>query len=593
MSNDSSFAHPLYLYIDCSAIQLRSLEDAIAAEVNRLDVMLTPDRAFSMCRNGLLVLLVDGFDELLGGVGYTDALQVLRGVLRKLGQSGTMLISARSAYLANQYRDNLEASGDLSTVVSHQLLNLEPWSLSEVEGLFKNNPNWLPFRSAIGNEELALLRLPFFARVFDAWVLTHSDVRHGDIRLVQMMLDAYLDREMKKLHAGTFTDVTQDQLSELLHECCSEMFVAGSTDLDQEQFLLCASVALGCDLVAQRTRQDENLANRISGLCGISVDREGGGSADKRFSFDHRIYYESLLIDVIGERYLSSQPAEGSGAFDREVLSASVLGEVVHKWPQKVSGVVGQVGARCRLGTTLSRNIGALYSLMVRERQHLGIIRKLQGIEFADLDLNGVAIDSLDLVDSNIHVLTIDPETSGSLNVIGGRIGTLVLTGGADAHRRGLFSANIRGRCQVEQVHVEAELSGARRRIFELLDQYGWTCSPEMAEAVQENGTSEFEVFVEELLDKLIVRQERVFSIEESSRIPGDGAPYGTFEPMNPKWARLVQVLLDASLAEKKRMNASGPARSRVTLRVPAARIAERDSVDPAISAFWATVRHR
>jgi hypothetical protein len=82
---------------------LASLEDAVNGALN-ITKLLSSQSARVLCRHGLLVLVVDGFDELLGSSGYENALGSLEPWFRELGGKGAVVASARSSYYLTQYQ---------------------------------------------------------------------------------------------------------------------------------------------------------------------------------------------------------------------------------------------------------------------------------------------------------------------------------------------------------------------------------------------------------------------------------------------------------------------------------------------------------
>jgi hypothetical protein len=63
---------------------LSNLKDALAAETGDLRATFTWDAIAPLTRRGLLVPIIDGFDELLGAAGYGDAFGSLREFLSDL-----------------------------------------------------------------------------------------------------------------------------------------------------------------------------------------------------------------------------------------------------------------------------------------------------------------------------------------------------------------------------------------------------------------------------------------------------------------------------------------------------------------------------
>ncbi|AWG98596.1 NACHT domain-containing protein [Rhodococcus ruber] len=606
IANERDSNLPLYLYIDCAGIQLRSLEEAIDSAVNET-MILSAGRVFTLCRNGMMVLLIDGFDELLGGAGYRDALQVLRGVIRKLEQSGTMLISARSSYLANQYRSSMNSVGEVSSIAAHQLLSLERWTSLQVSELFAARASWAPFKHRFDSDELELLGLPFFARVFDTWATNHrTDQSTSKIDLVRLLLSAYLDREMNKLNSARLQEVNRDELNEVLLECCGAIFASESADLDEEEFHLCASVALGRDFGPSATARDRDLINRMTVLCGLSVQRVDGFNQGVRFAFDHRIYYESLLVDFLGRTYLEpltvrNEPNITRAAFEKEVLSANVLRGLIHRWHDACTTAVAYLGGGGgTLGSTLSINIGELFAMLTSQTRDVRAVSALVQVRIKDLDLSSSQLGELRLIGSSVDTLTLDASAVGSVHLENFRAERIVLVGDENQHRAGSCRVELGTGCTVGEVEVHL-VTATEHRVHEIavngsdvlsiLSRYGWENAAELLAETSRMAISEFEKFVDEVLRKMAVRQQRVFLIGERSRVPGDTAPAGTHDPSNTNWATLVDALLDSGAATKKRINASGTAKSQVMLQVNALELADKLSTDEIVAKFWEMVR--
>ncbi|MGW7595046.1 hypothetical protein, partial [Streptomyces rubiginosohelvolus] len=71
-SGDQVDGVPLFLYIRSNGHVLENLVEvvnsAVATTRNLTDLAVK-----ALCRNGVMALLIDGFDELLGGAGFNDA----------------------------------------------------------------------------------------------------------------------------------------------------------------------------------------------------------------------------------------------------------------------------------------------------------------------------------------------------------------------------------------------------------------------------------------------------------------------------------------------------------------------------------------
>ena len=88
----------LYLYVSAQARALSNLRDAFAGETQDLRAAFTRDAIGALTRRGLLVPIIDGFDEMLGAAGYGDAFSSLQQFLAELAGGGVIVVSARSSF---------------------------------------------------------------------------------------------------------------------------------------------------------------------------------------------------------------------------------------------------------------------------------------------------------------------------------------------------------------------------------------------------------------------------------------------------------------------------------------------------------------
>lgn len=83
----------LLLYVNAQGRALARLDEALATELQDLRVGLTYHSVAVLARLGILVPVIDGFDELLGVSGYDDAFGSLARLLEQLEGRGQLLVS--------------------------------------------------------------------------------------------------------------------------------------------------------------------------------------------------------------------------------------------------------------------------------------------------------------------------------------------------------------------------------------------------------------------------------------------------------------------------------------------------------------------
>ena len=108
----SGRASRLLLYVNAQGRPLARLNEALATELQDLRVGLTYHSVAVLAQIGVLVPVIDGFDELLGVSGYDDAFSSLSGFIEQLHGEGQILASARSTYYEEEF---LERAGRAST----------------------------------------------------------------------------------------------------------------------------------------------------------------------------------------------------------------------------------------------------------------------------------------------------------------------------------------------------------------------------------------------------------------------------------------------------------------------------------------------
>ncbi len=91
--------------------------------------------ALALCRAGLAILVIDGFDELLGFRTYDTPLAGLTSILNELRGRGTIILSAPSSYAETRLRGNLEQHDTFAWRLHVTSLELQPWKPEQLREL--------------------------------------------------------------------------------------------------------------------------------------------------------------------------------------------------------------------------------------------------------------------------------------------------------------------------------------------------------------------------------------------------------------------------------------------------------------------------
>ena len=162
---------PLFFYIDVQGRALSSLDDAMARDLQDLRSRFSYDAVPTLVRNGLIVPVIDGFDELLGTGGYEDAYSSLAALVSQLDGCGAVIASARSAFFDyNSFRENAKRfSGDGSVSYDIEMVHIEPWTDEDAEKLVRKRTEdrsildrFRELREGMDNANRQLLGKPFY-----------------------------------------------------------------------------------------------------------------------------------------------------------------------------------------------------------------------------------------------------------------------------------------------------------------------------------------------------------------------------------------------------------------------------------------------
>ena len=318
----------LLLYVNAQGRALARLNEALATELQDLKVSLTYHSVATLARVGLLVPVIDGFDELLGISGYDDAFNSLATFLEQLEGFGSLIASARSVYYEEEF---LRRAGRASThgdqAWSHIPIEISPWkaddregfltALSAREGLSPDQRTTLSSQvTAVfeGNEVLASKPL-FFAKTVDllreGWTFT------AGADLLSALTTGYLEREQKEklLDRQHEPLLSIDRLVQLMDELAEEMWNQETRELDYGSVREVADYILVSEEVPETARHI--VVERMPTLAFLARSKR-----ESSILFEHEVFFFHFL-----GRAIVNQIARGADL--RLILSRSVLPEFV------------------------------------------------------------------------------------------------------------------------------------------------------------------------------------------------------------------------------------------------------------------------
>ena len=329
----------LLLYVDAQGRALARLDEALATELQDLRVPLTYHCVPTLVRVGLLIPIIDGFDELLGVSRVESAFNSLSDFLNKLDGEGRVIASARSAYYEEEFVDRARQSSSSSRQGwSNVPVTIAKWSESD-QNLWlahKLRPKGITpeFRKQLkqaftGQESLASKPL-FFCRTVD---LLHdgANLAGSETDLLRSLADAFLVREQKKklLNTQGHPILSLPQLRELLGEVAQEMWVHETRELDRSTVRDVVDVFVS-EMSGVTNKHREVVREKMPSSAFLTSGTERGN-----VSFEHEVFFSFFLVcSILGKgspqkedfRYLLSHSQISESIAERFASELRCLG---------------------------------------------------------------------------------------------------------------------------------------------------------------------------------------------------------------------------------------------------------------------------
>ena len=390
----------LLLYVNAQGRALARLNEALATELQDLKVGLTYHSVAVLARLGILIPVIDGFDELLGVSGYDDAFSSLAGFLEQLEGQGQLLTSARSVYYEEEF---IARAGSMSTTGgqawSHDAVRVLAWSdkdredylyrLAEDEGLSDEESAALRGRvhEVFDGKNAVLASKPlFFTRTVE--LLRRNPHFSGSEDLLRALVYEYLSRERteKLLDRQSGSLLTEDQFERLMCELAEEMWNQETRELDSRSVREVAEYFVEIEELSDAAKQV--IIKRIPTFAFLA--RSDDPASHLRLSFEHELFFFYFLAGSIALQFTSS------GTDVRIVLSRSALPEDVADRVAIALVASEGVGTPEHLQELLDR-LGAAseteWIRMTQVRENAGLLAMALLREYACSDEGGREID--------------------------------------------------------------------------------------------------------------------------------------------------------------------------------------------------------
>lgn len=405
----------LALYINAQGRSLARLEEALASELQDLRVRLTYHGVPALARHGIIVLIVDGFDELLA-TGRDDAFGSIRKLLEDLGGNGTIIASARSTYFEREFlrKESTRSSRDLAVKIVP--IHILDWSLDEIKDYGKlveakklavAHPGKLTETLVelyrCGGDS-GLLGKPFFAaKAVDLYAL---DVNINIDYLVPQLVEAYAHREYseKILDRDGQPLLNEENILYLARLVEEEMWYLETRSLDPDS--LEEITRLYCEDASLTDEVERILVDRVAVMAFFRPSERVG-----YIEFEHDILFNFFLAQSIQDALRSTKTdlfyriVERSRlSFESCVFFASDLDlELASSWLQLL--IDANIGTAKRQSVLLE-NFGGLITALVRRLCEVGSRPSdyvFQGVVFKDIPFHRMTFEDTQFRDATFQ----------------------------------------------------------------------------------------------------------------------------------------------------------------------------------------------
>ena len=560
---------PLYLFVSSTGRTLSNLDDAINTSLN-ITRILDNQSAKALCRNGLLVLIVDGFDELLGSSGYDNPLGSLEGWFRDLRGRGVMIASARSAYYMTRYRRSLAETTDLN--VEHTVADIQAWTQDDTKAFLTSYGVQDADLANLGERDWRLLTVPFFAKAFATWSISSSS--KGPTGVFQIVVEQYLERESTKIKDQTNIPIlSKSELQNLFSEFAEMMHMEGKRELEQSDLEFCASVALDAnDLDKERP----GLRRRLSSLCGLSVGEIVVG--DGRFGFSHEVIFDCFLS--LGLQRRSGSGVDGS--YLNTFFSKAAINPAVIEW-----FVIGNVNVAHDVLNVLQvakstspiwrRNVGALWAALLDFGMGMAPSPSASGLELQKIELNKGQGNNLMMCEAKIDQLKIS-RGAPKIDINQTAIKYLV----ADETSTLKVLRNVSPEL-IQKIQLPGVYSDTTASVRDTLVNAGVIAAQPSAASLEWLDTANY------FIESLVSRPDAPIVVTSDDLAPDSERLGWALRLGSQKWKHFLDRLTQCNLASWETIVAKKRPKSRLVFHVSPAEISRRNSKTAGVAEFWTT----
>ncbi|MEV7186001.1 NACHT domain-containing protein [Kitasatospora sp. NPDC093102] len=398
----------LYLNVSAQGRGLARLNEALATELQDLRARMTYHSVARLVRHGRLRLIVDGFDELIGGQGtYEEAFGSLAGFIEELDGRGSVIAAARSVYYEQEFLARTNSSSELGTLLwSLVPVEMRPWGTTESDRYLQHfspevRDRVQRLRRSPGVEGQLLDKPLFLARTCELMEQNQS-IDTGRPLLAQLV-GAYVQREVSSKLVGQHGQyLSSEQYVELLEEIAIEMWRQKTRELNRAT--LHDLVSLFAQLHELPTEAQQNLIDAAPSRAMLKLGTKPGTVA-----FEHDLFFGFFLAKPIEEALVrgshetasilrrANLPVEAARAAVSGVIESGASG-------QSILSILAQaVDPNDSFAEVVGRNAGTLAAEVLRLRGTAEQDLLVQNVTFADAETSGITVNGASLVNTRFE----------------------------------------------------------------------------------------------------------------------------------------------------------------------------------------------
>lgn len=302
----------LFWHIDLHGRELVRLNEAIMFEVNKLRFSgLFYSTILTLMRRRLIVLGIDGFDELAAEIGGETALNSLSNLMSLMEGRGTILAASRRAFFNSQ--DYLRRTGLLKKSFGagceFNEIRIQNWKSSQCKEYLSLNAfeesDYDIMAAKLGPEHPLLERPYLFTKLvsmaFESNVSPSSFLKDSPLDSINAIIDAFVRREVQKWTAAFDSEtgapyLSYDQHVRLLSEIAMEMWQSQSDVISTD------NIQLLLTLLIDEWQMDERIKPKVMRLVESHALMVNVDGRDRYRKFDHEEFKNYFIAKGLGSR---------------------------------------------------------------------------------------------------------------------------------------------------------------------------------------------------------------------------------------------------------------------------------------------------